>query len=171
MKLILPLLLLAVCIASAQNQASAIKHRAQQLSAESTKAEQAHTQQAVGTNVIRLVNGQAYNIARSTNWVTLPPPSFNSKGTPLRVMRITTLRVAAVLNATELACEQVSHVGDTPGGSTYFIVKNFPEGAKLVTGSPLPEMRVMRIGSRSLYGQTVAVYDYGLSPQPAAAPR
>ncbi len=167
MKVMLPLLLFVSLTASAQQ--SEIHKRAQAIAGQNAapkKTPAVIRASQADTNDFRWVEGKLYNRALSTNWVSLPTECVNSPGTPGQMWRITSLRVAQLLPENHLIVEERYYVGRAHKSSQYFVVKNYPGAAKLVTGNPLPELRVLRTGSRELNGETIAVYDYGTLPPP-----
>lgn len=118
------------------------------------RAGQERAAKVAGTNLIRLVEGKAYHVVNSTNWITLPTQFQRGKfSRPSSDGPIFTLE---------------KHMGGQRFGPTWYefdrevIVKNYPV-TKLIAGDAMPAIRVMPIRTTP---EGIAVYDYGTLPKP-----
>lgn len=117
------------------------------------KAQEKRVIESTGTNVVRLVNGKAYQVLRSTNWVTLPT-HYSQR------LKVESLQNSKIIVSVE------DYIRDSffYSHNKYIVVTNHPAQSTAVTGTILKDFRAIQIGRVQCYGDTVALYDYGTLP-------
>lgn len=158
------LLLFITLTAGAQNGQIGMPHwqyeareRAERAASENAKkAEEQRIKRSAGTNLVRVLDGKAYQVLKSTNWVTFPGPHQRA------VFLVQTKDGPAFT------------VEDYHRGEYYpshrVVIKNLP-GTFKASGEILPDVRVMAVGTSAELGNPCAIYDYGALPKPASSPR
>jgi hypothetical protein len=117
------------------------------------KAQEKSVAESTGTNVVRIANGKAYHVLRSTNWVTLPP-HYSQR-----------LKVESVQDSKLIvSVEDYYPDGYSYAHNQYIVVTNHPSQSTAITGNILKDFRAIQIGRVQCYGDTVAIYDFGTLP-------
>lgn len=165
MKLILLVLVVFVAASSARAQISPLQQglvlksgvrepTAAEIAAQKKRADA----EAAGTNLIRLVEGKAYHVLNSTNWITLPAKSQRAKFS----------RPSPAGPIFEIENYNIVRFGPSlgDGGRVWYafdrevIITNYPS-KKLIAGDILPAVRVMPVRTTE---SGIAVYDHGTPP-------
>jgi hypothetical protein len=111
-----------------------------------------HDRKAAGTNVIRLVDGKAYNVLLSTNWVTIP--GFLDSGTFLE-------------NTVDGPAFSIKKYLRGGGWETQTIVVRNSPYRFTVNGQAMPPMRLLPVGTSKHFLVACPIYDWGKIPKPA----
>lgn len=101
----------------------------------------------------RVVAGQLYNTAFSTNWVTLPEMSHRGKF----------LRMTSDGAAFEIEVVHDRLVGAPSQFDRVIIIRNYPRLEK-VTGQPMKRVRALPVGTSTFFKVPAAIYDCGTPP-------
>ncbi len=108
--------------------------------------------QAQQKDEFRIVNGQLYNINRSTNWVSLP--LMKGAQLPMRVVKVTSQGALLQYYWPTVRKEDERIIEE-------YLVKNRPDDKTLTTGTKIYRIRAMRVGTVSIDDKTLGQYDYG----------
>lgn len=109
---------------------------------------------AAGTNVLRKIGDTLYDVVASKEWETLPGKYYR--------MRVKQVKPEGVI----CDVETFNDVGFYYEHRYYIVVKNLPTMSLLKTGDILRSIRAKDVGRAQVFGDTVAVYDYGLVAGP-----
>ncbi len=160
MKLMLLLVLAAATVAQAQTDKAL---RGAAIKPADVRSHAAQPIKDSGTNYLRIVDGKAYDVRSSSNWVTLPGP-----GERARYLRLSNHGpVFALEKRMEVRYRQGASDGTRVWYEPYqeIAIKNYPEQG-LVVDAFLPAIRVLLIRTTS---EGIAVYNFGTLPKAAPA--
>jgi hypothetical protein len=118
------------------------------------KRQQTHDEASAGTNLIRLVEGKAYHVLRSTNWVTLPRSYERGK-----FLELTDAGPAFEIEKTD-AYHNWSF-------DRVIVITNCPTQYR-ATGERMQPLRVLPVGVSKHFSVAAAIYDHGVLPSATA---